>query len=204
MALPFQQFKTGWDVLDENDVLVFKKDVDISLAQGHGKEMIVTEHPVSRGIPVSDNIKAKPQQFTMVALFTDFPASPDAIIKKLAAQESAKETYEQLLEIMDLQADGWRFRVKTSLRTYENMVLQKMDAPRTVEKSNHVEITMVFKEIRKASSKQEATPKRKAKQPKKDKGPQPKAKPKPEQAKTVFKKGVDFAKEKLSQFLGKH
>lgn len=191
--IPYPQKRTKLTVFDENDVLVWTKDIDVTKMQQHEKEMIITDHPVSKGIPVTDNVKAKPRPLVLVAMFSDFPASPDEIIKKLAAAQSAQEVSDQLDEIMDQQSNGWRFKIETTRRTYENMLLQKKSEPVTVESSGHVEVTLTFKEVRKASSKQSqiSKPKRDTKQKKNDKGAQPKQKPPVERASTVAKKGLD-------------
>ena len=172
---------------------MWTKEIDVTKMQQHEKEMIITDHPVSKGIPVTDNVKAKPRPLVLVAMFTDFPASPDEIIKKLAAAQSAAEVSDQLDEIMDQQSKGWRFKIETTRRTYENMLLQKKSEPVTVESSGHVEVTLTFKEVRKASSKQSqiSKPKRDTKQKKNDKGAQPKQKPPVERASTVAKKGLN-------------
>ncbi len=203
--LPFPQKRTKLTVYDENDVVVWTKEIDVVISAQHDKEMIITDHPVSKGIPVTDNVKAKPRLLPLVAMFTDFPASPDEIVKKLIAAQSAQEVYDQLDEIMDQQSNGWRFKVETTRRTYENMLLQKMSSPVTVEKSMHVEVTLLFKEVRKASSKQSqiSKPKRAEKQQKNNKGAQPKQKPPVERASTVAKKGLDktieFGKKALTK-----
>jgi len=191
--IPFPQKRTKLTVFDENDVLVWTKEIDVTKMQQHEKEMIITDHPVSKGIPVTDNVKAKPRPLVLVAMFTDFPASPDEIIKKLAAAQSATEVSDQLDEIMDQQSKGWRFKIETTRRTYENMLLQKKSEPVTVESSGHVEVTLTFKEVRKASSKQSqiSKPKRDTKQKKNNKGAQPKRKPPVERARTVTKKALN-------------
>lgn len=190
---PFPQKRTKLTVYDENNVVVWTKEIDVTRSQQHEKEMIITEHPVSQGIPVTDNVKAKARPLVLVAMFSDFPANPDEVIKKLAAAQSALEVSDQLDEIMDQQGNGWRFKIETTRRTYENMLLQKKSEPVNVESSGHVEVTLVFKEVRKASSKQSqiSKPKRATKQQKNDKGAQAKQKPPVERAKTVAKKGLD-------------
>ncbi len=189
--IPYPQTRTVLTVYDGDDVMVWTKEIDVTKSAQHDKEMIITDHPVSKGIPVTDNVKAKPRLLPVVAIFTDYPASPDEIVKKLIAQQSAQEVSDQLDEIMDKQAEGWRFKIKTSRRTYENMLLQKKSEPVTVETSMHVELTLLFKEVRKATSKTSNLQKRAAKQKKTDKGAQPKSAPPAAQASTVAKKGLD-------------
>lgn len=193
--LPFMSKLVKFEVFDTNDILVFAKEVDASLSEAHGKEMLVTSHPVSRGIPVTDNIKATPRSFNMVAMFSNYATRIDDAVKKAVQGDSAKEAYEQFLDSMD---KGWRFRIKTSLEVYENMVLAKVDVPRNSEKGNHVEIAMSFREIRKAKSqKTKLQPKRDSKQVKNDKGPQPKVKATPAQEKTWGAQIVDFTSKTL-------
>jgi len=195
MDLPFMNKSVSFEIFDENDIMVFTKSVDASISEAHGKEMFVTDHPVSRGIPVTDNIKARSRPFSMVAMFSNTATRIDDAIKKAVQGDSAKEAYEQFLDIMD---KGWRFRIKTSLETYENMVLAKLDVPRNSEKGNHVEIAMTFKEVRKAKAqKSKSQPKRATNQTKNSKGPQPKVKPPPAQEKTWGAQIVDFAGKKL-------
>ncbi len=199
--IPGIQKRAEFKVYDENDILVFTKEVDATISEAHGKELDVTEHPVSRGIPVTDNIRPKARKYTCVCFFTNYPARPDDAVKKTAKGETATEVFDQLDEIAD---KGWRFTVKTSLRTYENMVIQSMSVPRTNEKANHVELTINFKEIRKAKSAKVALPKRQPKQSqtKNKKGAQPKVKPAPERAKGMTKQLFDFGVKSVKGLFG--
>jgi hypothetical protein len=199
--LPGIQKRAEFLVYDENDIFVWRKEIDATISEAHSKELDVTEHPVSRGIPVTDNIRPRARKLSCVCFFTDRPGRIDEAVKKLITGETAVEVFEQLEEIAD---KGWRFTIKTSLRTYENMVIQSMTAPRTNDSANHVELTLTFKEIRKAKSLKVALPKRKPKeaQPKKAKGTQPKAKPPVERAKGMTKQLVDFGIKGIKKLAG--
>lgn len=177
MALPFLQTRAKLTAFDENDIPVYYKTIDVMLSETHMKKVKVARHPIGKGIPIADNVRPEPEEFTCVAFFSDHAASIDEAIKKVAAGlESTSETYDQLAEIMDL---AWKFEVKTSFRTYDNMILETMSAPRSSDKSNCMEATLKFVELRKAKSVKVGlpakTPAKKKAAPKKPKGAQTKA-----------------------------
>lgn len=197
MALPFLQVRTRLMAFDENDIPCYTKFIDVTISETHTKKAKVARHPIGKGIPVADNVRPEAQEFTCVAFFSDHPATIDEIIKKVAGGlESVSETYDQLAEIVDL---GWKFEVKTSFRTYDNMVLESISVPRASDKSNCIEATLKFVELRKAKSVKVGLP---AKTPLKKKAA-PK-KPKATQTtKEVPKTGLKKIKDGLSSALTK-
>jgi hypothetical protein len=164
VGVPFLTNRVRLTAFDENDILVYTKEIDVTVTEQHGIKLAVTKHPVAKGIPVTDNIRVEPLALQVVAFFSDFPARIDDVAQKVATGESSSETYEQLCEIATL---GWRWTVKTSLKEYTNMAIE-----------NAITATINFIEIRKASSATAALPDKKPTKAKNKKTQKKGAKPK--------------------------
>jgi hypothetical protein len=175
VGVPFLTNRVRLTAFDENDILVYTKEIDVTVTEQHGIKLAVTKHPVAKGIPVTDNIRVEPLALQVVAFFSDFPARIDDVAQKVATGESSSETYEQLCEIATL---GWRWTVKTSLKEYTNMAIENISVPRAVDKANAITATINFIEIRKASSATAALPDKKPTKAKNKKTQKKGAKPK--------------------------
>jgi len=194
MPLPFVPVHAKLTAFDENGIPVYFKTVDVMLSETHVSKVVVSRHPVGKGIPIADNVRPEPKTFECVAYFTDTPAAVDQIIEKTAkGLESVSETYDQLAEIM---TKAWTFTVKTSFREYENMVLESMSVPRANDRANCIEASLKFVEFRKAQSVRVGIPAKKpaAKAAGKAaaKGAQTATTAAKETSKTVAKKALNF------------
>jgi hypothetical protein len=129
-------------------VAVWDKTVDASKREGHGFKVLAPKHPVFRGIPVTDNARPEPDEFSCNVFFTNTGSRIDESIIKLLQDnaESVRQTFE------DLAKKGSTWTIDTSLKIYKNMMLTAGDVERTVESGNSIMFGLRFTEVRSATA----------------------------------------------------
>lgn len=153
-SIPFFKQPVKLTFTDETGALREIITIDASISETHHVGVDVTRHPVAKGIALTDNIRAKPDDLTLVAFFTNYGSRIDESIKKLTLP-SAQDTFGRLDE---LAKGGMRCEVKTSLKTYKDMVIEDMSVPRDAGRGNVVEVTIKFVQIATAQAKIIAAP----------------------------------------------
>lgn len=149
MAIPFFPKRIKLLSFDEFNVPGLVLEVDVAKSEQHGRTVEVAKHPVGTGIPVTDNVRARPEEFSCLAIWTDRPASIADTVKKVIRWQFVSDIYDQLIGV---QEKGHTFTIETTLRTYNNMLLESISTPRSSEVGNHIECAMKFVQQRKASS----------------------------------------------------
>lgn len=99
---------------------------DAIISEQHSGEVQVTENPVERGIDVTDNIRPKPEQLTLDALVSNAPLDP-SLLGDANNPKRASEAFRVLRELRDA---GTLVTVVTGLRTYDSMVIKRLDVNR--------------------------------------------------------------------------
>lgn len=132
-------------------------EVDASIEETHTTQIQVTRHPVFKGIPVADNGKPDPDVLSITVFFSDAKTRIDeaaavttkAIIKGITqgASPACFEIYQQLIDCAKNLA---LFDVDTSLRSYSNMVIESIEAPRNAQNGQGLIIPIRFVEIKSA------------------------------------------------------
>lgn len=134
-------------------------ELDASLSEEHTSEAEVTEHPIETGSDISDHKRKKPVQVKITGLITNTPLrffnfdSGDAAV-------SAWDVLQQMQQSKVL------LTVITSLKTYENMAIVALSAPRDAKRGHSLEFTATMREIFTAKSETVAPPLSPAKPPK--------------------------------------
>lgn len=123
--------------------------VDASIDEQHDLDIMITEHPVTRGVAITDNIRPEPDAFRITALFTDIGSRIDESIRKVVERYDHKTIYQKL---KDCARNGFIFTITTSLEKYERMALKRVSAPRSSRMTDAVEVTLDFQEVRTASA----------------------------------------------------
>jgi hypothetical protein len=126
-------------------VAVFKTDASIN--EQHDSTVKTTDHPVYQGIPVSDNARPDPDKLSVTAFFSSTAVRVDDSVIKLFG-DSPGELREQM---KTYQKKGLIWMVDTSLEVYENMMLESMGVPRSNKWKTAIEMTLHFKQVRKAT-----------------------------------------------------
>lgn len=126
--------------------------LDATISEAHEGEVDVTEHPVEQGADVTDHARPKPDNYMLTGLISDTPLSPGQARRAGVAEGTVKEipgrsqlVYEQLRTLKDT---GKLITVVTGLRTYENMLVTKLSAPRDNKTGDALMFTMGLRQIR--------------------------------------------------------
>lgn len=132
-------------------VSVWDITADASVREAHGFKVFAPKHPVFKGIPVADNVKAEPDELHIVAYFSPIAVRIDQVVTKARdlATDGDPASIRQSFE--DFAKKGFLWTIDTSLKIYKNMLLHTGDVERNKEKGNVVEMSLRFVEARKAS-----------------------------------------------------
>lgn len=122
--------------------------LDASINESHDSTAVITDYPVEVGPDNSDSSRKQPDALTLHGKVTGTPLSLLNIL------DSTKETrgqaaYDALRKIQD---EGRTCQVRTSLRTYKDMLIETISVPRNSKNSDGVEFTVKFKRLFTASS----------------------------------------------------
>ncbi len=142
--------------------------LDCTVNERHSAKARATRHPVEEGADISDHIHHEPDELTLEGVISNTPAiDPISLLTNMDPLR-ADTAYQVLLELV---ADGTPVRICTSLREYDNMVLESLEIPRSANQTNGVNFTLTARSIRTVSTKTvAATPKEERGKATKDRG----------------------------------
>jgi hypothetical protein len=109
----------------------------------------VTRHPVARGQALTDNVRPDPDSLTLECFFSNRPADVIEMVKRYATGNFT-HAEDSLAQLEEAFRNAWRATIKMRLKTYENMVIEDIGVPETVEDGASVRATVQFTEIRTA------------------------------------------------------
>jgi hypothetical protein len=124
--------------------------LDASLSESHTSDAEVTENPVETGADIADHMRVKPKQLRIDGLVTDFPLSrPASPLFGTTPEGERGRAVRVYAQLEDLQNRRVPVEVRTSLKTYSNMVLQGLTAPRDKNTSRgSVKFSATLHEVR--------------------------------------------------------
>ena len=131
---------------------------DASLEEEHKVSVDITDHPIEDGAAISDHRIKRPIEFTLKAIITNTPPALGAFFRYSNVATRDVDTWTLLKEASQTTA---LLTVKTTLDTYENMVIKEMSVPRTAALGNSLEVTITFREIFTAESEEVVAPEEK-------------------------------------------
>lgn len=108
--------------------------IDATPTEQHGHSLQVTDHPVERGSDITDHARVKADSLTLDCCFSDG-----------AEEGRSSDRYERLRLLQD---NAVLLTVVTSLRVYENMLLENLSAPRTTKDAGGLRAIATFKQVR--------------------------------------------------------
>jgi hypothetical protein len=97
---------------------------DVTIEEKHEDSLIITEHPVEKGAPISDHAYAKPKTVTIRGGVSDSGAS--LATSATSGEGRSVKLYDQL---RTLQASREPFAIVTGLRSYKNMMIETLSVP---------------------------------------------------------------------------
>lgn len=131
--------------------------IDAALSEDHTLDSEVTSFPVERGAEITDHVRPLPRTITIEGVVSDTPLGLAAIAREdRAVIASADETLADRV-LPSIEAFTFLERVyearqpvtiTTSLRVYENMVMESLSIPRTATTGDALRFTATFRQIR--------------------------------------------------------
>ncbi len=125
-------------------------NIEATLNENHLSELDVTDHPVEVGSDISDHIRLRPNSLELTAFISNRPvailASQNASlgVKGGSPLERAEDAFREMLR---WQSEGLLLTVVTTLRTYEDMVLQRVSPTRDASSGKVLRAQLSFREI---------------------------------------------------------
>lgn len=121
---------------------VIQLDATLDATLSH--TMTVTDFPVEDGSSISDHAQKQPDRVTIRSVVS---ATPLRVISFDPGRPRAG------FEVLDeLQINKELVRIVTDLKTYDNMMMTSLDAPRRKDTKNALMFTASFREVRIVSS----------------------------------------------------
>jgi len=117
-------------------------ELDASLEESHTASNEVTQFPVEAGVDITDHVRRQPDRVVIRGVVTDHPLGiPGSIVSRsLDAYQRA------LLMVQEAQL----ISVVTTLRQYQNMVVEQLEVPRDNRRGTSVEMSLTLREIQTA------------------------------------------------------
>lgn len=130
-------------IIDEGDNAI---EMDVTLTENHEASVELTRHPIEEGASPTDHARLLPEKITLDSIASNAPLfQPDSRSSPPGEAGFAQRT---LAKIYKLKNDRRAVKVKTTLRTYENMILTGMRPVADKTTGDIVRLTMTFEEIR--------------------------------------------------------
>ncbi len=173
--------KTGTVLDNISGTLIDSVVFDAVVNEAHSGEVQVTDNPVERGADVTDNIRPKPEQITLDVIVSNSP-----LRKTLDGNpDNPKRASEAFRVLRDLRDNGVLVSVVTGLRSYDSMVIQKIDVGRNVKTGQVLSAKIALRQIIIADTKAVPAPIKPSGQGKKSDGKKPPKKATPKQEKAA-------------------
>jgi len=125
------------------DVLVL---IDVVVTEQHASDVTITDHPVEKGVDITDHFQPKPRALRLDCVVTDTPLDAGSV----ATPGRSRDAY---AAVERLQAEGKLITVTTLLRQYENLLVEHLGAPIDASTGDGLKFSLTLREIRTVESK---------------------------------------------------
>lgn len=126
----------------------------VTIEESHNDELIVTEHPVENGAPITDHAYKKPSDVTIRVGWSNssIPSLVNSVENffsvflgnEFTGLSYSQEAYQKILE---LQAKREPFDLVTGKRSYQNMIIRSCSTTTDKETENSFIATLVCREV---------------------------------------------------------
>jgi hypothetical protein len=116
-------------------------EMDASIEENHVHENEITQFPVEEGVDIADHVRRQPDRVTIRGIVTDHP------INLGGAALSPDRSLDAYYNVVVMINEATLITVVTSLREYENMMVESMEVPRTNRLGNAVEMSLSLREV---------------------------------------------------------
>lgn len=118
--------------------------VDCALVEEHTYDSEVTDYPVEKGADITDNVRPKPLEVRIEAIVSNTPTSPDILAQRDIDTTPADQAY---LHLMDIRDNREPVTIRTSLDSFDNMVLKSLNIPRSASTGDALRFTATFVQV---------------------------------------------------------
>jgi hypothetical protein len=125
-------------------ILIDGYEIDVAISEEHTYDSEVTEHPVESGSAVVDNVRPRPISVSIEGFVSDTPIGELAKRREGSSLPSS-EAFARLQIIRDAREP---ITISTSLRDYDNMILESLSIPTSSENGGALHFRATFKQIR--------------------------------------------------------
>jgi hypothetical protein len=115
-------------------------EMDASVEEIHTHANQITQFPVEEGVDIADHVRRQPDRISIRGIVTEDPIT-------LGGGFGTGRSTEAYYQVLALLNEAELIEVVTSLREYENMVIETMDVPRTNKSGNAVEMALTLQEL---------------------------------------------------------
>lgn len=115
---------------------------DVVIEEQHVDELVITEHPVAQGAPITDHAYKTPARITMTCGWSE--SSQHQALINGGAVEGIEAAYSYLLQ---LQASRIPFDVVTNKRAYSNMLMASLNVTTDIKTGATLRVVAAFRQI---------------------------------------------------------
>lgn len=131
-------------------------EIDVAESEEHTFENDVTEHPVESGADITDHVRARAIVVTVEGIVSDTPLEALARrrneLVEIGGETFAKPSEEAFARLLEINDSREPITIETSLKTYSDMVLQSLSAPRNAGTGEALRFSATFKQVRLVTS----------------------------------------------------
>lgn len=126
-------------------------ELDATLSEEHNMSSQISSHPIEKGTDITDHIRPEPESLTIEGVISSTPTQLKHVLKFVDRTKRFDNAEKQLRELWQ-KAEP--FTVVTSLRTYENMVIQTLSIPRDKDTTNIFRFKAQLRKVQLVSTEQ--------------------------------------------------
>jgi hypothetical protein len=128
--------------------------IDAALREEHSFESEVTQFPVEDGADITDHVRTLPKVVTIEGVVSDTPLGKAAVARagvnaliEDGLIEPTTASADALAALTEIHEAREPVTITTSLRLYENMVMESLTIPRDAETGAALRFTATFRQI---------------------------------------------------------
>lgn len=186
--LPFVKKRVKFTFKNELGAVRLRMEVDATLSLQHHLSSDISRHPVAKGESLVDNSRPNPNDLVLECFFTNVPGDIIEMGKRYATGDF-NHAEKAFADIETAHLNQWTALIETRFKNYENMIIEDVGIPESVDDGASIKATIKFSEIQTASA--QLVPPVQAKptvlEKVKDKGTQTKQPPAPAQKASAAK-----------------
>jgi hypothetical protein len=115
-------------------------EMDASIEELHVHTNQITQFPVEEGVDIADHVRRQPDRIMIRGIVTEDPIT-------LGGGFGTGRSTDAYFELVAMLNEATVVEVVTSLRQYENMVVESMEVPRDKNRGNAAEMTINMREL---------------------------------------------------------